>query len=119
MLRRGDVLSAAPASGPTDAAQTTAPPAWPDRRATDLTPRSSLRAFTEAAPGLRDELVDRARSAGLLICWVAVLAIPAWTLVDRIAVPDRAGLFLAVRLLCEIPMLLAMWALWRLPLGRR
>jgi diguanylate cyclase (GGDEF)-like protein len=111
MLRRGDVLSAAPPSRPADQ--------WPDRRTAGLTTRSSLRAFTDAAPGLRDELVDRARTAGLLICWVAVLAVPAWTLVDRIEVPERADEFLAVRLLCEIPMLLAMWALWRLPLGRR
>jgi diguanylate cyclase (GGDEF)-like protein len=111
MLRRGDVLPVAPASPSADL--------WPDRRTTDLTTRSSLRAFTEAAPGLRDELIDRARTAGLLICWVALIGMPTWALVDRIAVPHLAGTFLAVRLLCEIPMLLAMWALWRRPLGRR
>jgi diguanylate cyclase (GGDEF)-like protein len=112
MLRRGDVLPSAPASRPADGV-------WPDRRTTDLTTRSSLRAFTQAAPGLREELIDRARSAGLLICWVALIAVPAWAPVDRIAVPDRASAFLAVRLLCEIPMLMAMVALWRMPLGRR
>lgn len=112
MLRRGGILPAASASRPADHV-------WPDRRATDLTTRSSLRDFTQAAPGLREELIDRARSAGLLISWVAVIALPAWSVVDRIVVPERAGLFLAVRLLGDLPMLLIMWALWRRPLGRR
>src|SRR5688572_2699473 len=34
-------------------------------------------------------------------------------------VPELADAFLVVRLLCDVPMLLAMFALWRLPLGRR
>jgi diguanylate cyclase (GGDEF)-like protein len=106
-LRRGDVLPPAAVAIPGDP------------RTGELTTRSSLRHFVHAAPGLRDELVERARSAGLLICWVAVLLVPAWTLVDRIEVPERAGVFLAVRLLCDVPLLLAMWALWRLPIGRR
>ncbi len=91
----------------------------PDGPVDVLTVRSSLRELTAATPGLREELVDRARTAGLLIGWVAVLVVPAWTVVDRIAAPEQAGSFLAIRLLCEIPMLLAMWALWRLPVGRR
>ena len=105
VLRRGDVL----------------PPAV-DRRAADgseISPRSSLRELTASVPGLRDELVDRARAAGLLVGWVAVLAVPAWTVVDRMTVPELADAFLVVRLLCDVPMLLAMFALWRLPLGRR
>ena len=105
VLRRGDVLP--PAVG---------------RRAADaggLSPRSTLSELTALVPGLRDELVDRARTAGLLIGWVAVLAVPAWTVVDRLAVPELAALFLIVRLLCDVPILLAMYALWRLPLGRR
>jgi diguanylate cyclase (GGDEF)-like protein len=105
VLRRGDVL----------------PPAV-DRRAADgreLSPGSSLRELTASVPGLRDELVDRARAAGLLVGWVAVVAVPAWTVVDRMTVPELADAFLVVRLLCDVPMLLAMFALWRLPLGRR
>ena len=54
-------------------------------------------------PGLRDELVDRARTAGLLIGWVAVVAVPAWTVVDRIAVPQLAAMFLVVRLVVRRP----------------
>lgn len=85
----------------------------------ELTDRATPRELSVAVPGLRDELVDRARATGLVVGWVAVVAVPAWTVVDRIAVPQLAGTFLWVRLLCDVPMLLAMWALWRLPLGRR
>jgi diguanylate cyclase (GGDEF)-like protein len=74
--------------------------------------------MAEAIPGLREELIERARSAGLLVAGVAVLVMPAWTVVDRVATPGQAGMFLLVRLLGDIPMLLALWALWRLPLGR-
>jgi diguanylate cyclase (GGDEF)-like protein len=113
-LRRGDVLPAAApprpdGSGPDD-----------DRRGyADLSARSTLTELAAAVPGLGDELVSRARAAGLLVCWVAVVGVPAWTVVDRIAVPQLSGLFWTVRLLCDVPMLLVMAALWRLPIGRR
>jgi diguanylate cyclase (GGDEF)-like protein len=114
VLRRGDVLpGTAPSVGDADLPDG-------DRRATAmLTTRSDLHEIAQAIPGLREELIDRARTAGVLVCWVAVIALPAWTLVDRIAVPEQAGTFLLVRLLCDIPMLLALWALRRLPVGRR
>ena len=113
-LRRGDVLPG-PAPSPGDAG-----PAGDGHRGSDeLTMRSSLGELSGEVPGLRDELVNRARAAGLLVCWVAVVAVPAWTIVDRIAVPHLAASFLVVRLVCDLPMLLAMWMLWRLPLGRR
>jgi diguanylate cyclase (GGDEF)-like protein len=106
VLRRGDVL---PAGGDDT-----------DRRASGgLTTRSDLKDIAAAVPGLRDELIDRARTAGLLVAWVAVLAMPAWTVVDRMSVPHQADAFLVVRLICDIPMLLVLWALWRLPLGTR
>jgi diguanylate cyclase (GGDEF)-like protein len=89
------------------------------RASNGLTARSPLRELSAEVPGLRDELVNRARAAGLLVCWVAVVAVPAWTIVDRIVVPHLAATFFAVRLVGDLPMLLAMWALWRLPLGRR
>jgi diguanylate cyclase (GGDEF)-like protein len=110
VLRRGDVL---PAPGPSTVGDRD------DPSAPALTTRSALRDITAVVPGLSDELSQRARTAGLLISWVAVLGVPAWTVVDRIAVPELSGLFLTVRLLGDIPMLLAMWALWRLPIGRR
>jgi diguanylate cyclase (GGDEF)-like protein len=84
----------------------------------ELTTRSNLRELVEAIPGLREELTERARSAGLLVGWVAALAMPAWTLVDRVTTPDQVGMFLLLRLLGDVPMLAALWALWRLPLGR-
>jgi diguanylate cyclase (GGDEF)-like protein len=114
VLRRGDVL---PPTAPCVADG--GPRA--DRTAGHavLSERSSLRELTATVPGLRDELVDRARNAGLLVSWVAVLAVPAWTVVDRLTVPEQADAFLVVRLLADVPMLAAMYALWRLPLGRR
>ena len=114
VLRRGDVLpGAVPPIG--DAGLPDG-----DRRSGGLlTSRSHLHEIVQAVPGLRDELVDRARSAGLLVCWVAVVAVPAWTLVDRIAVPAQADVFLLVRLLCDVPMLAVLFTLWRLPFGRR
>jgi diguanylate cyclase (GGDEF)-like protein len=114
VLRRSDVL---PGTAPSGGAA-----GLPDadrRGAAPLTTRSNLHKMAQAVPGLREELIDRARTAGLLVCWVTVIAVPAWTVVDRIAVPAQAGTFLLVRLLCDIPMLLTLWALWRRPLGRR
>ncbi len=43
---------------------------------------------------------------------------PAWTAVDRALAPAHAGVFLLVRLLADAPILLAVGALWRLPIGR-
>jgi diguanylate cyclase (GGDEF)-like protein len=85
---------------------------------TSLTTHSNLRDIAEAIPGLREELIARARGAGLLVSWVAVVLMPVWTLVDRVVDPEQAGLFLLVRLLGDVPMAIALWALWRLPLGR-
>jgi diguanylate cyclase (GGDEF)-like protein len=114
VLRRGDVLPGAV-------------PAVRDVCGTDdeqggrtaLPIGSSLRELAAVVPGLGDELAGRSRAAGLLVCWVAVVAVPAWTVVDRIVVPQLAATFLVVRLLCDLPMVLAMAALWRLPIGRR
>jgi diguanylate cyclase (GGDEF)-like protein len=89
-----------------------------DSRAT-VTERTPLRDLAAVVPGLGEELAGRARAAGLLVCWVAVVAVPAWTVVDRITVPHLAAAFWIVRLVCEIPMIVAMGALWRLPIGRR
>jgi diguanylate cyclase (GGDEF)-like protein len=114
VLRRGDDL---PGAGPSVRDGSAAD----DDQAgyANLTTRSTLRELSAVVPGLADELVNRARSAGLLVCWVAAVAVPAWTVVDRIAVPELAATFWSVRLLCDIPMLLAMGALWGLPIGRR
>ena len=81
--------------------------------------RATLDELFAAIPGLRDELITRARSAGLLVSSIALLVVPAWTVVDRVLAPEQAGLFLLVRLLADLPILLALVVLWRLPLGRR
>jgi diguanylate cyclase (GGDEF)-like protein len=113
VLRWGGVLAGASPSA-SDVRGTEEDPGHPR-----LSTRSSHRELTAVVPGLGDELAGRARSAGLLVCWVAVIAVPAWTVVDRITVPQLAASFWLVRLVCEIPMFVAMFALWRLPIGRR
>jgi diguanylate cyclase (GGDEF)-like protein len=92
-----------------------------DRRDGDppeLTPRSSLEEIGAALPGLRAELGDRARVAGLMVAWVGLLAMPAWTLVDRIVIPAQADAFWVARLLCEIPIAVGLALLWWHPVGR-
>lgn len=81
--------------------------------------RRSLRDLASAVPALREELVERARTAGLFVGWVALLGMPAWTVVDRLTVPEQAAGFLVLRLVGELPMLAAVFALHRLPVGRR
>jgi diguanylate cyclase (GGDEF)-like protein len=81
--------------------------------------RPTLTELYAVIPGLREELVTRARSAGLIVGSIALLVVPAWTAVDRVLAPGQVGLFLLVRLLADVPILLAVGALWRLPLGRR
>ena len=83
-----------------------------------LTRRSSLREIEAAAPALRAELRERARAAGLLIVWVAAVVMPLWTLVDRTVAPAQADLFLMVRLIGDLPIVTALWALTRSSLGR-
>ncbi|MGY2001582.1 diguanylate cyclase [Blastococcus sp. SYSU DS1024] len=103
-LRRSDVL---PSPAPAD----------------DAGPRrgrvAETRRLARAVPGLAEERTERARTAGLLVGWVALVTVPLWSLVDLVTERGNAATFLVVRLLCEIPMLLALVALWRLPLGRR
>jgi diguanylate cyclase (GGDEF)-like protein len=101
-----------PAVGPLSAAEEPASTDGPG-------PGATLQELFAAIPGLRDELITRARSAGLLVGCIALLVVPAWTVVDRVLAPRQAALFLLVRLLSDVPILLAVGVLWRLPLGRR
>jgi diguanylate cyclase (GGDEF)-like protein len=104
VLRRGDVLPAAD-PGRSDASEAAV--------------RGSLRELAAAVPLLREELVERARTAGMIVGWIAVVAMPAWTVVDRLTVPEQAAEFLVLRLAGELPMLAALIALRWLPSGRR
>jgi diguanylate cyclase (GGDEF)-like protein len=115
-LRRGN-------GAPADAGEPSAPePVVPGARADEGQPpleRASLGQLAAAVPGLREELVDRARSAGVLVGIVAALVLPAWTVVDRVAAPGHVSDFLLIRLLLDVPILAAVAALWWLPVGRR
>lgn len=50
---------------------------------------------------------------------LAVVIAPAWSGFDLLLEPQAARAFLVVRLAGVVPMLVALWVLWRRPLGRR
>lgn len=65
-----------------------------------------------------EELTRRARSSGLLITAVALVLVPAWGVFDVILEPQQAHDFIAVRLICEIPLLACLLVLWSRVAGR-
>jgi diguanylate cyclase (GGDEF)-like protein len=60
-----------------------------------------------------------ARESALWTSGLATLIAPLWAGFDLLLEPQLARDFLVLRLACAVPMLVAVWALWRLPLGRR
>jgi diguanylate cyclase (GGDEF)-like protein len=59
------------------------------------------------------ELVHRARASALLISVTALIVVPAWSAFDFALEPDHARTFTTLRLVCDLPILLAVWVLWR------
>jgi diguanylate cyclase (GGDEF)-like protein len=75
---------------------------------------------SSAAPSAhQDELSQRARSAGLLIGAVAFVILPAWGGFDVLLEPAHARAFITIRVACELPIAVSLWALWRWRIGRR
>jgi len=85
----------------------------------ELPERATLAQLLGAAPRLHEELRERGRGSALLITVFATLVLPAWTGFDAVLEPDLVGRFAGSRLLCTLPMLAALWLLWRRPIGRR
>jgi diguanylate cyclase (GGDEF)-like protein len=108
-LRRGGTLS------PTGSAYAAPAAAAPG----DEAERRTLDDPVAVAPAMRRVLLARARDSGLLVGVVSAAAVPAWTFVDRLLAPREVDLFLAVRLLSDIPIVLLTAVLAFLPLGRR
>ena len=69
------------------------------------------------AEEFRAQLCREARSTTLIAGLVAAIAWPAWSIFDRIVLPDTS--FLTVRLVGQVAILLACAALWYRPLGER
>ena len=67
----------------------------------------------------RQQLQHRSRSSGLVIAVAAVFLVPAWGVFDQLLTPHYAATFVTIRLLCDIPVLVLMWLLWRRPVGLR
>jgi diguanylate cyclase (GGDEF)-like protein len=81
--------------------------------------RPALTDVTALDPRMRNELIERARSSGLLIGGFASVISLGWALADRLLEPELSALFLTVRLFCVVPMTAAVCALWSAPVGRR
>lgn len=84
---------------------------WPDGE--------TVTAFSDARDARQAELSYRARSSGLVIATVGVVLVPAWGGFDLLLEPEQARAFILVRFLCDIPMCLFVWLLWRRPVGWR
>jgi diguanylate cyclase (GGDEF)-like protein len=85
----------------------------------ELPERATLHGLIAAAPQLQAELRDRGRASALLITGFATVVLSAWTGFDAVLEPDLVGRFVIIRLLCTFPVLVALWLLWRRPIGRR
>ena len=70
-------------------------------------------------PSLEEDRLARARESALWTSALATVIAPAWAGFDALLEPQVARELIAVRLVCFLPMVLAVWGLWRHPLGRR
>jgi diguanylate cyclase (GGDEF)-like protein len=74
------------------------------------------------APALRasygSELAQRARSSALILAVTAFVVVPLWSVFDYALEPRHAGVFTILRLVCEVPILLAILLLWGRPPAR-
>jgi diguanylate cyclase (GGDEF)-like protein len=70
-------------------------------------------------PSVQEDRLARARQSALWTSGLAAVIALLWAGFDALLEPRVAGDFLTVRLACTVPMLIAVWALRRLPLGRR
>lgn len=65
------------------------------------------------------DLAQRARSSARIVVLTALVVVPAWSAFDLVLEPEHARAFIALRLACELPILLAAWLLHRDPAPRR
>ena len=61
------------------------------------------------------ELGQRARVSALMVAVISAVAVPAWSGFDLLLEPHHARAFIAVRLICDVPVLAAIWVLRRRP----
>jgi diguanylate cyclase (GGDEF)-like protein len=89
------------------------------RRSSAADAGSDRRATGSAAGTAAQELLDRARTSALAMSALASVAAPAWSVFDVLLEPRVASSFVVLRFACVVPMLVAVWLLWRRPVGRR
>jgi diguanylate cyclase (GGDEF)-like protein len=80
---------------------------------------SALRRTIAAQPALRAEFAARGRASGLVIGVFVAVVLPAWTGFDLLLEPAHALRFGLVRTGCTLLVLVALWLLWRRPVGLR
>jgi diguanylate cyclase (GGDEF)-like protein len=66
-----------------------------------------------------EDRLARARESALWTSGLATVVVPLWSGLDLVLEPHIARDLVTVRLACLLPMLLAVWVLWRSPVGRR
>jgi diguanylate cyclase (GGDEF)-like protein len=90
------------------------------RRADDeACERASLDELVESVPELHSELRQRGRASALLVGVAAAILLPSWTGFDLLLEPQLVARFGLARVVCAVPMLAALWLLWRRPVGLR
>jgi len=67
----------------------------------------------------RGRLRVAARDSGVIVGIIALVAFPAWSWFDVLLVPHQARMFIAVRVMFELPIALAFAALWWRRTGER
>jgi diguanylate cyclase (GGDEF)-like protein len=65
------------------------------------------------------ELAGRTHASALGLGVLAAVVAPAWSVFDVLLEPRVAATFVVLRFVCLLPMLVAVWLLWRRHLGRR
>jgi diguanylate cyclase (GGDEF)-like protein len=85
----------------------------------DSAPALNRRSADTDAGAAAGELRDRAQTSALGLSALAAVVAPAWSGFDLLLEPRVAASFVLVRFLCLVPMLAAVWLLWRRPVGRR
>jgi diguanylate cyclase (GGDEF)-like protein len=81
--------------------------------------RGGRRDSPSETPDAARELLDRAHLSALAISVLASVVAPAWSVFDLLLEPRFATTFITLRFASLVPMLTAVWILWRRPLGRR
>ena len=89
------------------------------RRRPDAVPAGAERRVAAVPGAAARELAARTHASALGLAVLASVVAPVWSVFDVLLEPPVAATFVALRFACLVPMLVAVWLLWRRPVGRR